>query len=171
MLGLRELANDPDLQAAIRQELTTVAPPGPNPQTVASTINSLNIKVRKLLDLYYAERISAETFATEEQRLTSQINALRAEAAHAQTEAKRRDELVNRFDRVAEVLGALEVGTIWEEATEAERRTLLVDLVDSVHFYPDQITVQVVGAPPILVTLAEVGLRGWYQTCRVGGGT
>jgi hypothetical protein len=37
------------------------------------------------------------------------------------------------------------------------RRTLLEDLLDSVCFFPDQITVQVVGAPPIIVSLREVG--------------
>jgi site-specific DNA recombinase len=170
VLGMREIAGDIDLQAAIRAELTSHRQPPPTNHTVAATINGLNAKVRKLLDLYYADQISADTFATEEQRLTSQIEALRTEATEAHTEAERRDELADRFDQVAEVLAALDLDTIWDEATETERRTLVADLVDSVHFYPDQITVQVVGAPPILVTLAEVGLRAGTRTVVSEGG-
>ena len=49
--------------------------------------------------------------------------------------------------------------SIWVEATLAERQILIEDLVDSVRFYPDRLTVEVVGAPPILVTLKEVGLH------------
>ena len=41
----------------------------------------------------------------------------------------------------------------------AERRILVEDLVDSVRFDPDRLTVHVEGAPPILVTLNEVGLH------------
>jgi hypothetical protein len=40
----------------------------------------------------------------------------------------------------------------------AERRFLVEDLVDSVRFYPDRLTVQVASALPFLVTLEEVGL-------------
>jgi hypothetical protein len=53
----------------------------------------------------------------------------------------------------------LDLDSIWEEATLAEHRILIEDLVDSVHFYPDRLTVQVTGAPPILVTLKEAGLH------------
>jgi hypothetical protein len=42
-------------------------------------------------------------------------------------------------------------------------RILVEDLVDSVFIDPDQITVQVAGAPPILVTLEEVVLT---QGCK-----
>ncbi len=38
-------------------------------------------------------------------------------------------------------------------------------------FYPDQLMVQVLGAPPILVTLEEAGLRVGTRFCCVGGGT
>jgi hypothetical protein len=41
------------------------------------------------------------------------------------------------------------VNCVWNAATLAEQRTLVEDLVDSVCIYPDQITVQVAGAPPL----------------------
>jgi hypothetical protein len=45
-----------------------------------------------------------------------------------------------------------------------ERRTLVEGLIDSVRSYSDQLTAQVVGAPPIIVALDEVGLRGDIKT-------
>jgi hypothetical protein len=66
---------------------------------------------------------------------------------------------VDQFGHVTPFLSELDLESIWEEATVAERRNFVEDLVDSVHFYPDRLTVQVAGAPPILVTLEEVGLH------------
>ena len=37
--------------------------------------------------------------------------------------------------------------------------TLVEDLVEAVLIHPDRLVAQVSGAPPLLVTLAEVGLR------------
>ena len=58
MKGLEIVATDPDLQEAIRDSLSAhrrvVDPSGPS---VASTVAKLNLKLRKLLDLYYAEQI------------------------------------------------------------------------------------------------------------------
>jgi hypothetical protein len=54
----------------------------------------------------------------------------------------------------------LDLERLWNAASPAEQRTLVEDLVDSVYIFPDQLTVQVSGAPPILVTLEEAGLRG-----------
>jgi hypothetical protein len=45
------------------------------------------------------------------------------------------------FDQVAELLATMDLEAIWNEATPAERRTLVEDLVDSVCIYPDRITV------------------------------
>jgi hypothetical protein len=57
------------------------------------------------------------------------------------------------------VNGTIEVEAIWEEATPAERRVLVEDLVDAVVIHPAHLPVLVNGAPPLNVTLAEVGLR------------
>ena len=70
ILGLGLLADDHDLQAAIRYQLTThrraQAKSGP---THASVIASLQKKQRKLLDLHYADQIDADTFAVEHRHL------------------------------------------------------------------------------------------------------
>ena len=68
-------------------------------------------------------------------------------------------ELSRRFEEVSATLTDLDLEAVWEEATSSERQILIDDLVDSVWIFPDQLSVEVVGAPPILVGLDEVGLR------------
>ena len=48
-----------------------------------AALTSLRQKQRKLLDLHYEDRISAEAFGTEEARIAAQIRALDADAASA----------------------------------------------------------------------------------------
>ncbi len=78
---MRVLADDADLQSAIRYQLTAhqraVEPKGPS---VAKVIASLQKKERKLLDLYYADQIDSETFGPEHRRLVTQIKTLQKEA-------------------------------------------------------------------------------------------
>ena len=57
------------------------------------------------------------------------------------------------------MLRTLDIDTIWQEATDAERRVLVEELVDSVMIFPDHLEVEVSGAPPLTVTLTEVGLK------------
>lgn len=64
---------------------------------------------RKLLELHYADRISAELFAEEEQALTRQIEAVRAEASGKREEDQQLDELAARFEQVAATLRDLDV--------------------------------------------------------------
>jgi site-specific DNA recombinase len=164
ILGLRLLRDDQELQSAIRYQLTAhrraEAPKGPS---VESVIALLEKKQRKILDLHYAEQLDADTFAEEHRRLTAQKNTLQREAEETQREQKVREEAVDRFDQVAALLAEFDVDRLWDAATPAERRTLVEDLVDSIWTYPDRITVQVAGAPPFIVALAEVGLR---QACK-----
>ena len=160
VIGLRAVKDDEDLQEAIREELTSHRrQPAPTGPSVSSAITALRAKVDKLLHLYYADKISDETFAAEEARLRVQIATLEAEAAARRADQEHRDELAERFEEAAEVLASFDLDEIWEEATADERRTIIEDLLDSVFFYPDQVMVQVLGAPPILVTLDEAGLR------------
>ena len=172
LVGLRELTNDTDLQAAIRDELTAHhrdRPPEPAGPTAAATIRALTLKRGKLLDLYYADQITPEAFAPEEQRLTAQIATLQVQAEALDAEHQQRDRDAERFDNLTEVLNSLDLDAIWDEATSDERRLLVADLVDAVCIYPDQITVQVAGAPPVIVSLSEVGLRaGTNLSCRRG---
>jgi hypothetical protein len=95
--------------------------------------------------------------------LNAQISTLESQVTAIELEETLRAEAVDKFTRVAEVLAELNLEEILKEATPEERRILVEDLVDSVYIYPDQLTVQVAGAPPILVTLEEVGLT---QGCK-----
>jgi hypothetical protein len=70
---------------------------------------------------------------------------------------------VSKFGQVADLLTNLDIERLWRSASAAEQRTLVEDLVDSVFIYPDQITVQVAGAPPFIIALDEVGLT---QGCK-----
>jgi hypothetical protein len=164
VLGMRVLGDDLDLQSAIRHQLTAhqrkAAPKGPS---VTSVITSLKKKERKLLDLYYADQIEPDTFASEHHRLNTQMKTLQRESDDFERDQKIRNEAVDKFDQVAALLTNMDVERLWAEATPTEQRTLVEDLVDSVFIYPDQITVQVAGAPPFTVALDEVGLT---QGCK-----
>jgi len=160
LLGLRVLADDMALQVAIRHQLSEgrreQAPRGPS---ATSAIASLKIKERKLLDLYYADKIDSDAFGNESRRLATQRTTLQSEVDEMERKSHEAERAIDQFDHVAALLAELDLETLWEEATVSERRILVEDLVDSVRFYPDRLTVQVAGAPPILVTLEEVGLH------------
>ena len=160
VLGLRVLANDKALQTAIREQLTDKRreqkPKGPSP---ASVITALKVKERKLLDLYYEDKIDSDAFGAEAQRVATQRTTLQTEIDELDQRIRASEIAIGEFDHVTTFLSEIDLESIWEEATVAERRILVEDLVDSVRFYPDRLTVQVAGAPPILVTLEEVGLH------------
>ncbi|MGI8521508.1 MAG: hypothetical protein ACR2MC_13080, partial [Actinomycetota bacterium] len=48
---------------------------------------------------------------------------------------------------------------IWHNASQKERRVLVEELIEAVTIYADRLEVTVTGAPPVVVTLDEVGLR------------
>ena len=127
--------------------------------SASSSIVALKGKHRKLLDLYYADQISGADFATEQMLINRQISTLEAQALADEQRNKTREEASVKFEKLEELLAEVDFEAIWEEATSEEKRTLVEDLLDSICIYPDQITVQVAGAPPIVVTLAEAGLR------------
>ncbi len=164
VLGLRVLASDLDLQAAIRIQLTAHGQQrvskGPS---AASVIASLRVKERKLLELFYADKIDQDSFAHESTRLTTQRSALQAQVDAFELAQRSSSQALSKFDHVSILLNDLNLDEFWEEASPAERRILVDDLVDSVNIFPDRLTVQVAGAPPILVTLREVGLN---QGCK-----
>ncbi len=177
LLGIRVIAEDEELRRAIREELTATSKPATGARDrerrrPAERLAELAERRRKLLELHYADRISAELFAQEEQAITRQIEAVREEAAGKREEDKQLDELAARFEQVAATLRDLDVDRVWAEATDAERRVLVEELVQQVAVYPDHLEVTVHGAPRLNVTLAEVGLSGEEShNSRVGGGT
>jgi site-specific DNA recombinase len=164
VLGIRVLADDVDLQSAIRHQLTAhrraEEPKGPS---VTLVIASLQKKERKLLDLFYSDQIESDTFSSEHRRIATQIKTLQKEADDFAKDQKTREEAVDKFDQIAALVVNLDLERLWNVANPTERRTLVEDLVDSVCIYPDRITVQVAGAPPFIVALDEVGLT---QGCK-----
>ena len=129
---------------------------GPTPQT---TITKLKSKRQKVLDLYCADGITSEFFGEQERQLTSQIKTLKTHLQEAVREERDKDEIADKFEQVAKLLSKTNFEIIWNEATQAECREFVDDLVGSICIYPDQLTVQVAGEPPILITLSEVSLR------------
>jgi len=164
VLALRLLGRDERLQEAVRRQLAGGRRPEPaarrgprrNP---AEGLAALSERRRKLLELYYREQISAEFFGEEEERLRSQIEAVRAEAIAERSAGVEADEVSVHFEAVAAALRELDIDKVWQEASEAERRVLVDELVEEVCVFVDHLEVKVAGAPRINVTLEEVGLK------------
>jgi DNA invertase Pin-like site-specific DNA recombinase len=123
---------------------------------------------RKLLNLHYAGKITADLFTEEEAALTAQIQALQATPQPQATEPR---PTLEAFEDIVRHLGDLDIEEIWQEATDDERRILAADLLDEVRFYPDHLEVRVTGAPRMNVTLQEVGLTGGSASYGVGDPT
>lgn len=157
---MRVLAEDEDLQAAIRHQLGGRATEAQAAQPSRSgAVAKLRQKRQKLLDLFYGEQISAELFNEEESKLTAQINAIEAEATSTLRAVQQRSMLADQFDRVAEMLRTMDTDAIWNAANDRERRLLVNEIIDAVIVHPDRLQVAVNGAPPITVAFGEVGLR------------
>ena len=133
-------------------------------------VGDLEGQRRKLLRLYYDDRIGADFFAEEEAHLSMAIKAAQSESEASQAEVDRRDDVARHFDDVAQMLAALDVERTWEAATEAERRVLLDEFLECITVLPDYIDVSIHGAPPIHVLYQEVGLKE-SEFDRVGGPT
>ena len=176
LLGLHLLSEDEDLQEAIRRKLReasragrpTASPPGGR---AAGRLEALVERRRKLLELYYAERITAELFAEQETELTRQIQNARQDRSDQWERIQEQNEVAERFEEVARVLGDLDIKEVWTEATEAERRVLVEELVERVAMFPDHLEVTIAGTPTMNVTLQEVGLTGGWSSRGVGGQT
>lgn len=168
LLGLRLIRDDSELQAAIRESLESRQvgrrTTGGLQADRRRQITELENQRRKLLQLFYADQISADGFHQEEQRLSNQIAALDAIEPEPDT-----SELPEQFDQVVEILNELDWDTIWNAATDTERRTLLDEFVPTVNVHPDHLEVEVRGAPKLNVALHEVGLRGSVENTGVGG--
>jgi len=178
ILGLGMLAGNEDLQEAIRSHLRDLAKgeeaaPGGHASAGRATprLADLVERRRKLLELFYADQISAELFAEQETELSRQIRALREADAGQLAQTARGSELLQAFDEVVAVLSAMSVEDVWQEATDRERRILVEELVENVAIFPDHLEVSIAGAPRMNVTLQEVGLTGGLSSRGVGGPT
>ena len=130
VLGLRLIGDDVELQAAIRRELERARTPalkagGGNARRSRHVAEDMVGQRRKLLRLYYADKIGADLFAEEEARLSVAIREAQREADEAQGELARSDDVAQHFDAVARMLARLDVDKTWNAATELERRVLI----------------------------------------------
>lgn len=173
-LGLSLLCDDA-IRDAIRRHLEALARTEPKAGRTsgpgaAERLRKAQDQRRKLLALHYDGHISAEQFGEEQARLTIEIETLEAAEAEAVIATLRSDDLLDRFDQLAQLLDQIQIMDLWANATETERRTLLDELVENVTVLPDHLVVEVHGAPPLRVAFAEVGLKE-SGSGGVGGGT
>ena len=173
LLGLRLVAEDEELQEAIRRELknavdsTAGDPRRSRGKTLG--IEALAERRRKLLELLrrQAERRDLRRGGGPTQRPDPGV---RRKQEERQVERSRLSEVAGKFEEVARILREMDVERLWAEATGLERRVLVEELLESVAMYPDHLEVTVSGAPRLNVTLEEVGLTGGWQFRGVGGG-
>jgi hypothetical protein len=128
---------------------------------------ALDRRRRKLLELHYADQISAELFGQQEREIAEQIEMIRHEGELHQAEMEERDTIAARFEQVAAILRDLDFDQQWLEATDQERRTLVEEMVEQVVVFPDHLEVVIYSAPKLNVTLAEVGLGSQSQNVDV----
>ena len=166
VLGLRLIGDDVDLQDAIRRELERARTPAPKagggPRTRRSRhgVEDLVAQRRKLLRLYYDDKIGADLFAEEEARLSVAIREAQREVDDARVESARGDDVAERFEDVARMLSSLDIDKAWTAATEVERRVLIDEFLEEIMVLPDYLDVKVHGAPPLHVLYQEVGTQG-----------
>ena len=174
VLGLRLIGTDEQLKEAIRQELERARQPAPKAgggpaRNSVHAVDQLEGQRRKLLRLYYDDRIGADLFAEEEARLALAIAAAHGEPEVARRELEKADDVSRRFEEVARVLENLDIDRAWAAATESERRILIEELVENVTVLPDHLEVTVSGAPRLHVLYQEVGLKETYFSGAGGG--
>ena len=133
-------------------------------------VDDLVAQRRKLLRLYYDDKVGADLFAEEEARLSVAIRETQRESEDARVEVARNDEVAQHFDEVAQLLATLDVDKTWKAATDVERRVLIDEFIEEITVLPDYLDVKVHGAPSLHVLYQEVGLKE-SGFDRVGGGT
>ena len=125
---------------------------------------------RKLLRLYYADKVGADLFAEEEARLSAALREAQREVDDARVEVARGDDIAQHFEEVAQLLATLDVDRTWKAATGVERRVVIDEFIEEITVLPDYLDVKVHGAPAVHVLYQEVGLKE-SGFDRVGGGT
>ncbi len=176
VLGLQLIGDDVDLQAAIRRELERARTParkaggGPSARRSRHDADNLIAQRRKLLRLYYDNKIGADLFAEEEARLSGAIREAQRESDDARVVVAQSDDVAQHFEAVARMLASLDIDNAWRAATEIERRVLIDEFLEEIIVLPDYLDVKVHGAPPVHVLYQEVGLKE-SGLDRVGGGT
>ena len=119
VLGLRLIGDDEELRAAVRLQLERARTPAPkagggHARRSRHVVEDLQGQRRKLLRLYYDDKIGADLFAEEEARLSVAIREAQRESDASVAEAVRNDDVDRHFDDVAAVLATLDVQRTWE---------------------------------------------------------
>lgn len=114
---------------------------------------------RKLLQLHYDDKISADQFGEEQARLTLEIDNLEADEGVELARVIHSEDLADKFRQVVDLLDQIDIRRLWDAANEVERRKLLDELLGSVTVHPDRLVVSIHGAPPLNVGFSEVGLK------------
>jgi hypothetical protein len=73
----------------------------------AGATAALNAERRKLLALYYVDKISAGLFAEDEERLRAQAEGVAQDEKRQAEHVQRQGELLETFERISEVGGSL----------------------------------------------------------------
>lgn len=166
------LLRDEELQDAIRKHLAKRRQPDAvrrrRTHGAAEAIAALQTEQTKLLQLAYKELIDDSLFGREQARITQEIENLTYDAESTASAALTTLDLAARFEEVLTVLEQLNIEDLWPYATQAERCTLLDELLQHVEVHKDRLTVAVHGAPPLNVAFSEVGLKD-SDLSRVGG--
>ena len=159
--GISLLGSDAELRDAIAAQVASVPTDGQAKSAGRRrAIVATTRKSEKLLELYYAGEIDQKGFGEAYRALQARIEALRDEEADADARRASRAGAAADLARVVSFLESANFGELWDAATDKELRILVGELLDAIYIYPDQLAVQVVGAPPITVLPGEVGLRG-----------
>ena len=163
LLGLTLLGQDERLRSEIRRQLAEARAPLEQrsrrlERSDAGSARGIERRRRKLLDLYYSDRIDPDQFAQEDRRLRAELELLEVETAQAIADEHRIDDIAQRFEDVAAVLARMDVERLWEVASSTERRVLVDEMLTEVAMFPDHLEVEVAGAPRLNVLLEEVGL-------------
>jgi hypothetical protein len=163
--GLSLIGHDDILRTAIRRRLAGGGPdaagtPRRTPRAApAKTLKALTDERRKLLDLYYAEKISADGLQQEEARIATAIEAVRQQIDLKGQDERLKNDLEVQFEEVARILSELYMKAVWAEADERERCVFVENLLEWIRVFPDHLEVRVVGSPAINVLMSEVGLQ------------
>jgi hypothetical protein len=171
LLGVKLIREDDELQAAIRQRLedrrAARRDAGGLQAQRRRKIAEIDQQRRKLFELYYDDKINADSFHAEDLRLNAKLEALQG-----QREPEPSNESEDAFEHVLTVLTDLDWDAIWDAATDNDRRTLLDEFLVRLDVFPDHLEVEIRGAGKLNVALHEVGLRNrTVETAGVGGGT
>ena len=176
LLGMTLLGHDEQLQASIRERLSgggrSVRASARRTRRAAPhvTLETLGDQRRKLLQLFYAGRISAEGFHEEESRLAASIEVARMQAAEETGEDHTESDQHTRFEDVVSTLRELDAHALWQASEDRERRRLVEEMVTGLIVFPDHLEVTVTGAPTHNVLYREIGMRE-SEIVQVGGPT